>query len=73
MRLRQVLDNLLANARAHTPDGTPVSVELRHGDGQATVTVADRGPGRRVPRRIEARPTPGDGATFAITLPLAPR
>jgi two-component system OmpR family sensor kinase len=44
-RLRQVLDNLLANARAHTPDGTPVSVELRHGDGQATVTVADRGPG----------------------------
>jgi two-component system, OmpR family, sensor kinase len=26
-RLRQVLDNLLANARAHTPVGTPVSVD----------------------------------------------
>jgi two-component system, OmpR family, sensor kinase len=44
-RLRQVLDNLLANARTHTPAGTPVSVELRHADGVATLTVADRGPG----------------------------
>jgi two-component system, OmpR family, sensor kinase len=44
-RLRQVLDNLLANARTHTPAGTPVSVELRHADGRATLTVADRGPG----------------------------
>jgi two-component system OmpR family sensor kinase len=44
-RLRQVLDNLLANARAHTPAGTPVSVELRRIDGRAELTVADRGPG----------------------------
>ena len=44
-RLRQVLDNLLANARAHTPPGTPVSVELRDDDGRATLTVADHGPG----------------------------
>ena len=44
-RLRQVLDNLLANARTHTPAGTPVWVELRHADGHATLTVADRGPG----------------------------
>ena len=44
-RLRQVLDNLLANARTHTPAGTPVSVQLRHVDGRATLTVADRGPG----------------------------
>jgi two-component system OmpR family sensor kinase len=44
-RLRQVLDNLLANARTHTPAGTPVSVELRRADGRATVTVADHGPG----------------------------
>ncbi|HEU5476403.1 MAG TPA: HAMP domain-containing sensor histidine kinase [Gaiellaceae bacterium] len=44
-RLRQVLDNLLANARTHTPAGTPVSVELRRADGLATVTVADHGPG----------------------------
>src|SRR6185437_14385178 len=45
VRLRQVLDNLLANARAHTPAGTPVSVELRRVDSRAQVTVADHGPG----------------------------
>jgi two-component system OmpR family sensor kinase len=44
-RLRQVLDNLLANARTHTPAGTPVSVELRRVDTRAELTVADRGPG----------------------------
>jgi two-component system, OmpR family, sensor kinase len=44
-RLRQVLDNLLANARAHTPTRMPVSVELRHEDGEATLTVSDHGPG----------------------------
>ena len=44
-RLRQVLDNLLANARAHTPPDTPVSVELRRVDGRAELSVADRGPG----------------------------
>ena len=44
-RLRQVLDNLLANARAHTPAGTPVSVELRQVDGRAELAVADHGPG----------------------------
>jgi two-component system OmpR family sensor kinase len=44
-RMRQVLDNLLANARAHTPAGTPVSVELRDDDGHATLTVVDHGPG----------------------------
>jgi two-component system, OmpR family, sensor kinase len=107
-RLRQVLDNLLANARTHTPAGTPVSVELRRADGQAELTVVDHGPGlteeqsARVFERFyradssraranggaglglsivaavteahggtaEARPTPGGGATFVITLPL---
>jgi two-component system OmpR family sensor kinase len=44
-RLRQVLDNLLANARAHTPAGTPVEVELRRADGAAALIVADHGPG----------------------------
>jgi two-component system OmpR family sensor kinase len=44
-RLRQVLDNLLANARAHTPDGTPVSIDLRRVDERAEVRVSDRGPG----------------------------
>ena len=43
--LRQVVDNLLANARTHTPTGTPVSVELRRVDEHAVLTVADHGPG----------------------------
>jgi two-component system OmpR family sensor kinase len=44
-RLHQVLDNLLANARTHTPASTPVSVELRQVDGRAELSVADHGPG----------------------------
>lgn len=43
--LRQVVDNLLANTRTHTPAGTPVSVELARLDGHAVLTVADEGPG----------------------------
>jgi two-component system, OmpR family, sensor kinase len=108
VRLRQVLDNLLANARAHTPAGTPVSVALRRLDGSAELAVADHGPGlteeqsTRVFERFyradesrarssggaglglsivaavteahggtaRARPTPGGGVTFVITLPL---
>jgi two-component system, OmpR family, sensor kinase len=108
-RLRQVLDNLLANTKTHTPAGTPVSVELQRRDGHAVLTVADQGPGlteeqaARVFERFyradssrararggvglglsivaavteahggtaEARPTPGGGATFVITLPLS--
>jgi two-component system OmpR family sensor kinase len=44
-RLRQVLDNLFANARSHTPAGTPVSVALERVDGRAELSVADHGPG----------------------------
>jgi two-component system OmpR family sensor kinase len=44
-RLRQVVDNLLANVRAHTPPGTPVQVTLSRSNGSAAVVVADSGPG----------------------------
>jgi two-component system OmpR family sensor kinase len=44
-RLRQVVDNLLANVRAHTPPGTPAHVTLSRSDGNATVVVSDSGPG----------------------------
>ena len=44
-RLRQVVDNLLANVRAHTPAGTAVAVSLRPEAGEAVLEVADRGPG----------------------------
>jgi two-component system, OmpR family, sensor kinase len=108
-RLRQVLDNLFANARSHTPPGTAVSVDLHRVDGRARLSIADHGLGltdeeaARVFERFyradtsrsrasggvglglsivaavteahggtaEAGPTPGGGATFVVTLPLA--
>jgi two-component system, OmpR family, sensor kinase len=49
-RLRQVLGNLVSNALAHTPDGTPVTVRLTTAAGadespSATLEVVDHGPG----------------------------
>ncbi|MGV9361625.1 sensor histidine kinase [Amycolatopsis sp. NPDC003731] len=45
-RLHQVLANLLANARTHTPPGTTVVTSLaRSADGSAVLTVTDDGPG----------------------------
>ncbi len=44
-RLRQVLDNLLANVRAHTPAGTACTVHLSVEGGLAVISVADAGPG----------------------------
>ncbi len=44
--LRQVVDNLLGNVRAHTPPGTDRAGSgwMRDGAG-AVITVADNGPG----------------------------
>jgi two-component system OmpR family sensor kinase len=44
-RLYQVIANLLANARVHTPAGTSVTVTLAREDTSAVVTVMDDGPG----------------------------
>jgi two-component system OmpR family sensor kinase len=46
-QLRQVLGNLLANARTHTPPGTPVHVRVSLAEGaqQAVLEVEDEGPG----------------------------
>jgi two-component system OmpR family sensor kinase len=44
-RLRQVVANLVANARLHTPAGTPVHVEVGVDGPTAHLVVADRGPG----------------------------
>jgi two-component system, OmpR family, sensor kinase len=44
-RLRQVVDNPLANVRAHTPPETPMRVSLGREDGSALLSVADAGPG----------------------------
>ncbi len=45
VRLRQVLDNLLANVRAHTPTGTAASVSVTQIDNTAEIVVRDTGPG----------------------------
>jgi two-component system OmpR family sensor kinase len=44
-RMRQVVDNLLGNARVHTPAGTPIHVWLGVEDEQVVLEVADEGPG----------------------------
>jgi two-component system OmpR family sensor kinase len=44
-RLKQVIANLLSNARTHTPPGTPVTVRVRRDGGDALIEIADRGPG----------------------------
>lgn len=44
-RLRQAIDNLLANARVHTPEKAPVSVRLSTKRGKALIEVEDSGPG----------------------------
>ena len=108
-RLRQVIGNLLANVRVHTPPDAAMDVSLSTADGHATLRVADHGPGvdpARVDRifdrfyrgdtgrsrdtggaglglaiatsvagahggTISHSPTPGGGATFLLSLPLA--
>jgi two-component system OmpR family sensor kinase len=44
-QLHQVVANLLANARTHTPPGTTVTVGLATAPDAAVLTVADDGPG----------------------------
>jgi two-component system OmpR family sensor kinase len=44
-RLRQVVDNLLTNARVHTAAGTPVHVRVTAEDERAVLEVSDEGPG----------------------------
>ncbi|WP_167738744.1 sensor histidine kinase, partial [Streptomyces prasinopilosus] len=44
-RLRQVTSNLVGNAVAHTPSGTPVRVGVGAQDGHAVLEFQDEGPG----------------------------
>ena len=43
--LRQVLGNLVANVRTHTPAEVPVRLEVEREDGVVRLYVADEGPG----------------------------
>ena len=45
LRLRQIFDNLLSNARTHTPVATPINVSVTQVEGRVRIEVADRGPG----------------------------
>jgi two-component system OmpR family sensor kinase len=45
VRLRQIIDNLLANVRAHTPEGTTTTVQVEQVGAQAEIRVRDTGPG----------------------------
>ena len=44
-KIYQVVTNLLANARAHTPEGTKIHVATYSDEDGSYVTVADNGPG----------------------------
>jgi two-component system OmpR family sensor kinase len=44
-RLRQVIDNLLGNVRAHAPAGTPTTITVSRSGEAALIEVADEGPG----------------------------
>jgi two-component system OmpR family sensor kinase len=50
-RLQQVVSNLLANARLHTPGGTKVTVTLESDGKATTLKVQDDGPG--IPEDIQ--------------------
>ena len=77
-RLHQVLANLLANARSHTPAGTVVTTDLaRTGDGVG-LTVTDDGPGipdellpeifRRFTRADPGRSRTGGGSGLGLAI-----
>ncbi|MGA9598219.1 MAG: ATP-binding protein, partial [Acidimicrobiia bacterium] len=52
-QLAQVFSNLLANARMHTPAGTPVTIRMRHDAAAVVVDVIDDGPG--LPEDVTAK------------------
>jgi PAS domain S-box-containing protein len=44
-KVERIVENLLANARKHTPRGTDISVWVAQQDGGVLIAVDDRGPG----------------------------
>lgn len=77
-RLRQVLANLLGNARVHTPPGTRVVLSLASDGGDAVVAVSDEGPGipaalrpelfRRFSRGDDARTRTGGSTGLGLSI-----
>lgn len=83
-RLTQVLHNLIGNAVAHTPAGSPITVALTAPGTQARVEVIDQGPGlseeeaervferfyRGDPSRQRSSPSSGSGLGLSIVAAL---
>ncbi|HEY7761393.1 MAG TPA: ATP-binding protein, partial [Actinomycetota bacterium] len=82
-RLRQVVDNLLENARVHTPPGTPAHVRVDRDGSDVVLAVADEGPGLSAEARsrvferfyrddgARSRETGGAGLGLAIVAAIA--
>ncbi|MEU6443730.1 sensor histidine kinase [Streptomyces sp. NPDC047046] len=79
-QLRRVVDNLLANVRRHTPEGTAAHVTVRREGGSVVLAVGDEGPGippdaaRRVFERFYRAGTgrgEGTGLGLAIVAAVA--
>lgn len=82
LRLRQVIDNFLVNARIHTPPGTPVRVAVARKGNQVEIAIADDGPGipvedqnrvferfwRADPARVRSRGGTGLGLAIVASL-----
>jgi signal transduction histidine kinase len=78
-RLRQALDNLIGNARGHSPAGVDIVVSARAADGRILLTVSDGGEGLHPTdqarifeagvRLTDARP--GSGLGLAIVRAVA--
>ena len=74
--LAQVVANLLANARTHTPPGTSVTTSLAVDGDHAVLTVSDDGPGIPVAERSAVlqrfyrgernRPVTGSGLGLSV-------
>ncbi len=77
-RISQVVSNLLANARVHTPATTSISIEVGPDQDGVSITISDDGPGldpANIPHlfdrfyrvdRSRARATGGSGLGLAI-------
>ena len=77
-RLRQVFDNVVANAIKYSPDGEPVQIVMALQDGAVVTTISDRGIGivpdetefifQRFARGSNARKTGISGSGFGLYL-----
>jgi two-component system, OmpR family, sensor kinase len=69
--LRRAVDNLLANIRAHTPDGTVATISAASSNCSVVIDVSDDGPGvsqDRLPRLFDRFYRAGRGAELPSRL-----